>query len=250
MKLAYSKPQLFEFETRVTFQDGVIKVRWNEGTLDTHLCGCSTNPTIEITEDLIRQYVGQRELSDATNLYILTNEDGNFVAIRSKMAQSFLTKQSGFEYAKQNKLVIVGQIYIPFSDTPFEEWTLRLNFKPEQALPEEFTGAEQVGTSLQEFHDFAYRQFPSLRVVSQIPVAQGEKITVQLTQNGQDINKPGVRVFAKSASGYVAKREAYTDENGQVSFVAIPLGLESGDSMTPEFGFKWVTNIARTNVAA
>lgn len=250
MKLAFSKPSFFEFETKATFVDGVLNLRWNDTNLDKFLCEGGVNPTVQLTEEFVRSYIGVKELTDATNIYILTDEDGNFVALRSKMSQSYLNKQSGFEYTRQQKLVAVAQIYIPFADTPFEEWTIRVNFKQDQELPNEFLGAQEVGTTLEDFHKFAYSIFPSLKVVSQSPVNGGEKITLQLTKDGLDIQKSGVRIFAKTPSGYLAKTESYTDSQGKVSFVAMPLGLETGDIMTPEFGFKWVTNITRTNVVA
>jgi hypothetical protein len=237
MKLAFSKPEQFPFEARASFQDGTLHVGWNDSF-------------VILTEDFVRSFIGAKELSDATNIYILTDNRGNFVALRSKMTQTYLTKQSGFEYAKQNQLVVVGQIYIPFADTPFNEWVLRLNFQPQQDLPAEFSSAEEVGSTLQEFHNFAYKNFPSLRIVSQVDANGGKKILVQLTKEGVDVAKPGVRVFAKSSSGYLAKTESYTDANGQASFIAIPMGLDASDKMTPEFGFKWVTNLARVDVAA
>ena len=243
MKLAYSKPALFEFNTRAVFIDGVLNLRWNDGFT-------GANPTVQLTEEFVRSYIGSKELSDATNIYVLTNEDGNFVALRSKMSQSFLNKQSGFEYTRQHKVVVAAQIYIPFSDTPFSEWTIRVNFKPSQELPAEFADAQEVGTTLEDFHNFAYSIFPSLKVVNKTPIANGEKITVQLTKDGLDTQKGGVRIFAKSSSGYLAKTEVYTDERGQATFTALTLGLDAGDTMKPEFGFKWVTNLTNTDVVA
>lgn len=250
MRLAFSKPATFELNTQFTVHEGVVALRWNDINSETYLCGGEVSPTITITEDAVRSYIGDKELSDATNIYILVDENGNFVAFRSKMVQSYLSKQSGFEYSKQNKLVIAGQIYVPFADSPFSEWVLRLNFKADQELPDEFANAEEVASTLESFHDFAYKNFPSIRVVSQDAVANGAKITVQLTKEGVDVNKAGVRIFAKTSSGYLAKTESYTDAAGRASFTAIPLGLEPGEKMTPEFGFKWVTNLARADVAA
>jgi hypothetical protein len=241
MKLAFSKPSDFELETQAALKDGALDIRWNK---------TGPGPNVILTEDFVRGFIGSKELSDATNIYILTDKDGQFFSLKSKMAQTYLNKQSGFEYAKQNNLVIVGQIYVPFADSPFEEWVVRLNFKFDQVLPPEFDDAEEVASTLQAFHDFAYSNFPSLRILSQEAIANGAKITVQLTKEGADVNKAGVRIFAKTASGYLAKTEAYTDSSGRAVFTAIPFGLDSGEKMTPEFGFKWVTNLARVDVAA
>lgn len=243
MKLAFSKPELFPFETNASFQDGGIKIQWGHGSP-------SLESEVVLTEDFIRGYIGSKEFSEATNIYILADNAGQFFALRAKMSESYLNKQSGFEYARQQKLVIIGQIYVPFNDTPFEDWVLRLNFKVDQELPSEFAGAEEIGSTLQDFHAFAYKNFPALRTLSSVPVTNGAKITVQLTKDGVDIKKPGVRIFAKTSAGYLARTESYTDENGRASFVAMPLGLEPGEKMTPEFGFKWVTNLARVDVVA
>jgi hypothetical protein len=238
MKFAYTKTNDFPFETTVSQEADGLFIRWNT----------KQGSSFKVDEAFIRSHVGRRELTEASNIYVLVDGEGNFVGLRQKMAQTYLTKASGFEYAKQNNVLIAAQIYVPFGDSPFSEWSLRVNFREDQAVTLE--NAQEVAPTLEAFHAFAYSQFPSLRIAGKALAAPGEKITVQLTHQGVDVAKAGVRIFAKTSAGYLAKTEAFTDVNGQASFVAIPLGLELGDKMTPEFGFKWVTNLARTDVAA
>ena len=238
MKFAYTKTNDFPFETTVSQEADGLFIRWNT----------QQGSSFKVDEDFVRAHVGRRELTEASNIYVLVDNAGNFVGLRQKMAQTFLTKASGFEYAKQNNVLIAAQIYVPFADSPVSDWSLRVNFRADQEVNLE--EAVEVEPTLAAFHAFAYSNFPSLRIVSQAPAAQGERITVQLTHKGADVAKAGVRVFAKTSAGYLARTESFTDANGQASFVAIPLGLEAGDKMTPEFGFKWVTNLARTDVVA
>ena len=241
MKLAYSTPDTFRFPTYVGKDvDGIITVRW----------GSPDNAPVELSEEFIKSYVGKKELSEATNLYILIDGNGVFHSIRPKMVESFLSKKSGFDYSKQQKLFIAGQIYISFSDTQYDEWVLRLNFNPEQEIPAYFQEGTFVGSQLEDFHAFTYSTFPSIKVVGVDKTDNGSRIKVQLTKAGQDVSKSGVRVFAKASSGYLAKTESYTDESGQASFTAIRLGLEASEDMTVEFGFKWLSNVTRQQVAA
>lgn len=238
MKFAYTKTNDFPFETTVSQEADGLFIRWNT----------KQGSSFKVDEAFIRSHIGRRELTEASNIYVIIDNEGNFVGLRQKMVQTYLTKASGFEYAKQNNVLIAAQIYVPFADSPFSEWSLRVNFRDDQEVTLE--NAEEVAPTLESFHAFAYAQFPSLRIAGKSQATAGEKITVQLTHGGADVAKAGVRIFAKSSAGYLAKTEAFTDENGQANFVAIPMGLEAGDKMTPEFGFKWVSNLAKTDVGA
>jgi hypothetical protein len=243
-KIAYSKDPSFRLFTQYSSSAGLISIGWSakkDVQIEKH---------IQITEDFVRQYLNAKEISEATNIYILVDSKGQFQGFKSKMVESYLTKESGFEFANKNGYLIAGQIYVPFSDTKFEDWGIRLNFNAEQDVPDDFVNSEFVETSVKSFHDFTYKQFPSLKTVDVASIDGGKKITVQLTKQGIPVKKGGVRVFAKTSSGYLPNTEAYTDEDGIAKFKALPLGLDSGESMTVEFGFKWVTNLERTEVVA
>lgn len=236
MQIAYTKTGDFPFSPQITVGENSVSIQWAENA-----------QLVTIDEEFVKQYIGKKELSEASNIYVLIDKSGKFESLKQKMAQTFLTKASGFEYARQNNIVIAAQIYIPFANSPFSDWVFRFNLGASQELPE---GAEVVEPTLQAFHDFAYKQFPSLRVKSAVQNGDKTKITVQLTKDGSDVAKAGVRVFAKTASGYLAKTESFTDENGEASFTAMPLGLDAGEVMKPEFGFKWVTNLVSAEVVA
>jgi hypothetical protein len=236
MNIAYTKTGDFPFSPTITTGEEGISVQWSENA-----------QLVTLNEAFVKQFIGKKELSEASNIYVLVDKTGAFLGLKQKMAQTFLSKSTGFEYARQNNVIIAAQIYVPFSDSPFSDWVFRFNLSDSQDTP---AGAQIVEPTLQAFHDFAYAQFPSVRIKSTEQTANGTKIVVQLTREGVDVSKAGVRIFAKSSSGYLAKTEAFTNENGEASFVAIPLGLEAGDIMKPEFGFKWVTNLVSTEVAA
>lgn len=236
MNIAYTKTSDFPFTPTITTSEDGISVQWADN-----------NQLVTLNEDFVKQFIGKKELSEASNVYVLVDKTGAFQGLKQKMSQTFLSKSTGYEYARQNNVIIAAQIYIPFSDSPFSEWVFRFNLNSSQDIP---AGAITVEPSLQAFHDFAYSVFPSLRISSREAVSGGEKITVQLTKDGQDKQKSGVRIFAKSSSGYLARTEAFTDESGQAVFTALTLGLDSGETMKPEFGFKWVTNLVRSDVVA
>jgi hypothetical protein len=242
--IGHSKDSSFKLFTHCAVEGGSLSVYWSTDPQD------GKGTYIQLTEDFIRRYLGDREISDATNIYILVDDQGNFKGFKSKMVESYLTKESGFEFSNKSGLIIAGQIYVPFADTPFADWGVRLNFNVDQDIPEPFTSTEYVATSVQAFHDFTYKQFPDLEVAGVEELSGAKRISVQLKKAGAAVKKQGVRVFAKCSSGYLPHTEAYTDANGIAKFKAMPLGLDTGETMEVQFGFKWVTNLERTTVVA
>jgi hypothetical protein len=161
------------------------------------------------------------------------------------MSDTFLTKETGFDYVRQRNVQVLGQLYVAFGDTPFTQWWLRVNRSEEQdPIPK----ALEVDCSLEAFHDFAYSIFPSLKVIDTKTIDGGKQLTLQLMAGENALPKSGVRVFAKTASGYLPKTESITDAQGKVSFKALRLGLDGADLMRPEFGFKWVSNLVSADV--
>jgi len=156
------------------------------------------------------------------------------------------------EFIKYKSSKIVGQIYIPFKDSSDDEYAIRLNIKEEDVskLLELVPNAVEVENTEEAFKEFYYANSPRLKVVNTSTAGDWTKIKVQLTLNGNNVSKEDVRIFAKSASGYIANREVYTDANGIAEFKVLPYGLEQGESMKAEFGFKYVSNIVSANVQA
>lgn len=169
------------------------------------------------------------------------------------MIETSQTKMGGMEFIKYKvNQKHVGQIYIPFKDSSDDEYAIRLNIKEENVskLLELVPNAVEVENNEEGFKEFYYANSPSLKVANISSAGEWTKIKVQLTLAGNDVSKSGVRIFAKSASGYIANREVYTDENGTAEFKVLPYGLEQGEIMKAEFGFKYVSNTVSVNVQA
>jgi len=211
--------------------------------------------SLELTVDGIKKYLQSpsRLISEWNNIYIKLDKDGNLELPIFKMVETSPTKLSGYEFIKfKLNGNTVGQIYIPFVDSLDDEYAIRLNIKEEDVskfldlIPE----ATEVEQTTRGFKDFNSKVLPSLKVVSSSKDGEWTKIKVQLTLGGNDVSKSDVRVFAKSASGYIANREVYTDANGTAEFKVLPYGLEQGENMKAEFGFKYVSNIVSKDVQA
>ena len=202
-----------------------------------------------ITEAFIRERCGTRELSDASSIYIeCTAPLGTISRVYNKMVQSALAKSNGFEHINKNSVYVAAQIYIPFADSPFSDWTLRVNSNSEAGMkmPED---AQKVGATHADLQAFPLSLFPSIRIASVVPSAEGcTDITAQLVWRDENCRKPGVRVFATAPCGYLNKREAHTDADGLVTFRAQRLGLEKSDEMRVELGFKFWTNITNAYI--
>ena len=198
-----------------------------------------------LTEQSVRSHFSTRQWTEAINIYLIANWERRQITLSSKMSDTFFTKETGFDYVRQRNVQVLGQLYVAFGDTPFTQWWLRVNRSEEQdPIPE----ALEIDCSLEAFHDFAYSIFPSLRVVDTKTIDGGKQLTLQLMAGENALPKSGVRVFAKTASGYLPKTESITDAQGKVSFKALRLGLDGADLMRPEFGFKWVSNLISADV--
>jgi hypothetical protein len=154
---------------------------------------------------------------------------------------------------KQNNFVhTVCKIYIPFKDSLFNDYLFRIQIKEEDVskLLENFANAEEVSGNEEDIIEWNLNNLPRLKIVNTSEAGDWTKIKVQLTLNNDDVSKEGVRVFAKSSSGYIANREVYTDIDGIAEFKVLPYGLEQGEVMKVEFGFKYFSNIISKNITA
>lgn len=201
-----------------------------------------------VTEAEVRGMVSEKELGDACNIYfefdIETLRIGRFF---NKFMQSANDKANGALFLWKNNMNVLGQIYIPFADSMVEDWYIRVNLGTgDNVYPED---AEVVENSQDGFHQFVTRVLPGLEVVAVSPnVVSDAQIDVQVTLAGEPVQKAGVRVFAKCATGYLNKREAITNENGVARFVAERLHLEPEDEMKAEFGFKFWSNLVNADI--
>lgn len=243
MKVFDTRIEQFPFKARVQKDEDGTTVQFideaNQVAYGFKLDGCLDNSDT----------VGSRELCDCMNLYIFITDNG--IKLVSKYEDTYFTKANGFIYSRviDAKQTIGGQIYVPFKDAGVDEWSLRLNSnEPIDIEGDVDLHPEVFPATLETFHDVVQACLPSLSVVSVTPQAGGaNKVLVQVTLDGQPVQRSGVKVYAKSANGYIAARELTTNDNGQVEFLARRLDLTADQEMVAEFGFKFKTNIA--NVA-
>jgi hypothetical protein len=210
--------------------------------------------SLELSANGLKEYLQSpsRLISEGNNIYITLDKENNLAQPIFKMVETSPTKMGGVEFIKYKSSQIVGQIYIPFKDSSSDEYAIRLNVKDEDAskLLELIPNAVEVENTEEAFKEFYYTNSPRLKVVNTSNAGEWTKIKVQLTLAGNNVSKSDVRIFAKSASGYIANREVYTDANGTAEFKVLPYGLEQGESMKAEFGFKYVSNIVSADVQA
>jgi hypothetical protein len=210
--------------------------------------------SLELSASGLKEYLQSpsRLISEGNNIYITLDKENNLAQPIFKMVETSPTKMGGVEFIKYKSSQIVGQIYIPFKDSSSNEYAIRLNVKEEDAskLLELIPNAVEVKNTEEAFKEFYYENSPRLKVVNTSSAGEWTKIKVQLTLAGNNVSKSDVRIFAKSASGYIANREVYTDANGTAEFKVLPYGLEQGESMKAEFGFKYVSNIVSADVQA
>jgi hypothetical protein len=245
MKIAYT---IHNKAKKINFinDNGVIFAKWNDEISETSSIGLSI--------DAVKKYLQlpSKLLSEGANIYITLDGSNNINLPIFKIFETYQTKMGGFEFMRYKNIEIVGQIYVPFKDSSDNEYAIRLNIKEEDVskLLELIPNAVEVEDNEEAFKEFYYENSPRLKVVNTSNAGDWTKIKVQLTLAGNNVSKSDVRIFAKSASGYISNREVYTDANGTAEFKVLPYGLEQGESMKAEFGFKYLTNVVSTDVQA
>jgi hypothetical protein len=213
--------------------------------------GPSCARTVVIDEAFVRSRCGPRELADCTSLYLeIDLASGLLTRVHNRYATTLLTKNNGREYALKNSTLIAAQIYIPFADSPFTDWVMRANANPEFGIdiPED---TEEVANTSAAFLAFAKRVHPSINILGVAPIdaAAGVfEVEAQLSLHDQPYRREGVRLFANSESGYLNKREAFTDPEGIARFRARRLDLAAEDIMQVELGFKFSRNVCRADI--
>ncbi|MDD9876526.1 MAG: hypothetical protein OXR84_03695 [Magnetovibrio sp.] len=193
-----------------------------------------------------------RRLGPCTNLYIAFDpERRRFLPPYNKLVESFAAKDDGAHHIAQRQVNVVGQVLLPFPDSNPAEGAARLTINREVGF---WTNAdpETVDNDHRAHAAFVARVFPRLEVTPErLTVAPDGRTTVgvQLTDAaGASLQRPDVRLFAKSAAGYLPRTEVSTDADGRAAIVFLALGLVAGDTADIEVGFKWRSNIARCRV--
>ncbi len=249
------------YYTENTYIHGVIATKSEEGVelsifgqqfdADNVLRTCeSPDAVVTITEEMVRRHLGPRGMTDMCHVYVeFAPGSTSNVRMFNRAIETYLDKRDGTSYAMNAKAPVLAQIYIPFSDSPFADWAIRVNANPN--IKSEFPAdALQIGSSSDELHDFAAGVYPSLAVIAAADTQDGcKEIVVQVTANGgYPVAKAGVKVLAKWTAGYVNKAEATTDSSGRATFKARRLDLDAEDAMSVQFGFKFWTNLSNVNV--
>jgi hypothetical protein len=243
MKLAIT-PTQFAFGLRATPLPAGWEMTWLR---DDPPC----TRTVVIDEAFLRARCGPRELADCTSLYVeIDLASGLISRVHNRYATTLLTKNNGREYALKNSTLIAAQIYIPFADSPVTDWVIRANANPDFGI--DIPGnTEDVANTSEAFLAFAKRMHPSINTlgVTSIDEAAGVfEVEAQLGLNDQPCRREGVRLFANSESGYLNKREAFTDPEGIARFRARRLDLAAEDIMQVELGFKFSRNVCRVDI--
>ena len=243
MKL-YKSVYDFPYAASVEENDGVIMMSFKDAD--------GNNIGVDFDSDTLfsKFFVGPKEISDCSNFYLNIDSSAGKLVLLNKYAETFATKNNGYVYGRQTGDYSLAQIYIPYANSGIEEWAVRVNSNADfDATGNLDVDPHIYGRGLDEFEFIVGKSLPALRVSSKQSNADGTvSITVQLTKDGNDVQRSGVRVIAKSDSGYIAIRDQETDANGQVVFSARRLDLSASDQMVAEFGFKYKTNVVNCEV--
>jgi len=202
-----------------------------------------------LSEAIVRGSMGQKEISDASNIYVRVRDDGSVHSMYNKLVNSFDSKDSGFVHIAKMGHKVGGQIHIPYADSPLSEWGLRVNYDADAgaiAGP----GVELIEVPLGEdsFHALANQNLPTLRVSDVETQGDHYRVTVQVVRSGNDDKRSGVAIYAKSDSGYIAQRKLLTNELGRAQFKCARLLLEDSEEFVAEFGFKFLSNITSVSL--
>jgi hypothetical protein len=200
----------------------------------------STKDCLGLHENGIEEYIQNKN-----NLSF----DNNVISITTGLNDIF--NQPIYNNNKESQFIDpICKIYIPFKTDSYANYLFRikLNSDDVQKLLQVFPDAKEIKNSIEDTNNWKSNNLPKLKIINTNKSGEFTKIKVQLILAGNDISKVGVRIFAKSSSGYISSREVYTDENGIAEFKATRYGLEQNEIMKVEFGFKYFSNIVSENI--
>lgn len=187
--------------------------------------------------------LGFKELQARNNIYVVATSQGFIEPLYNKMLASAMDKASGYKHIVKLSKPVIGQIYIPFSDSPISDCSLRITYTPEKGYQSNVDLDEDV----QDFGAFFNAVSPTLRSTE---VEPGKWVVQLVDGDGTDIQKAGVKIYAKTDGGQLSFTERATNAGGNATFKLLPTGFDPGDVATVEFGFKWVSNLANGTLAA
>lgn len=235
---------LFSYSARINiFNDTEVEISFFNKEINDHV-------VLKITKDLVYTSLSNAtyEITDFMNIYAVSSKESPQPRFINKTIESFALKLSGIDYLKRFSLTNFLQIYIPFKDSEFSEWTLRVNSnEPIENAPEEYTIKNSECTE-EAFFAITKQYLPLIEVKKIVKENDMYNITTQLRLCGKDCLRSDVLIYAKADSGYIAKSKVLTDENGIAIFKVARLGLEETDDMAVKFGFKYYTNITNAEI--
>lgn len=192
--------------------------------------------------DFSNKPLALKELAARDNIYVVADAAGYLEPFYNKMAVSSIIKSSGYDHARKKNKHVIGQIYIPFADANISECSARITYSEEGGYESNVT----IDRNVEDFGAFFDEVSPTLKAEV---VSSGIKVQV-IDSLQAPIAKAGVKIYAKTDGGQLVFSEKTTDATGAAVFKLLTPGFEQGDEATVEFGFKWVSNLARVKVAA
>jgi len=244
MKLFQTIDSTFQFLAYAHEAEGNYIFRFVDSIGNMHSIGFTE-------ENFLEQFPAtEREKTDSMNIFIVVTPEG--IRLVNKYAESYYSQAPGGIFGRVLGYPTVGQIYIPFSDSPISDWAARLNSITTVNPVGNFELVEElIPNSVVGFGDVASQVLPNLRVLDLTPHSDGTlRCRVQLTFNGQDLQKSGIDIRAEADSGYIAIRQLATDQYGRVEFIFRRLDLEPSDEMIVHLGFKLRTRVIEVSVPA
>lgn len=194
MKLFQTKRELCAYSALTSRNESAVRIVFRPADN-----GESLEFTLNANDPLAAFPLGERERADCINLYLTVTAEKK-LRILNKYADTYYTKTDGLTFWDQINEPILAQIYIPYADATIDEMSLRVNTRDDVSYnTEEFEFRGEVEHTLDGFHAVAIECLPSVRVAEVTEVDGKYSVTAQLTLNGEDVQRAGVRLFAKSA---------------------------------------------------
>lgn len=110
-----------------------------------------------------------------------------------------------------------------------------------------FDDAKKVQTTKNQFFGYYLNEsFPKCTIKAVHDSDNSYTITATCMYNNNPL--PNNVLYFQTTGGYINKQRSTTDSNGQCTIKLIPLGLEKGDVVNVQCGFRLFTGIADTDI--
>lgn len=199
-------------------------------------------------EDAVRL---RTELDTYCNIYLARTNWSQGIFEIPKMKETAIGKEGGLDFVRRNPMQVLAQVVMPFYDSPVEDWGIRITASSDFGYHQEgFTTTSPVESQHAAYGAFVDAYTPTVSIAA----AQKEgyhEVSVSIPNLTQFAQTAGVkRVFLKANGGVLGTPEVMLDEEGRGKTKWLPMGLDAGQAVTIEAGFKFYSNAARVEVAA